>query len=168
MIVCPRQMALSSKLDEVLCPSSLLENPFIVSRLLPLNHIPVASLLCVASILKLEPNDWELIQCCIASAYVDVIQDFRFISICPSTLIISCAVQSGTIFEVHSFIRCLTNNNRFRIYQTSDGADYAACFEAAYDCIVAWRARHVRVLPVCQMDPGHVHVLNWPRPPGSE
>jgi hypothetical protein len=146
MIVVPRQRALSLKVNEVLCPSNLLQNPFLVSRVLPLNRIPVASLLCLPSILKLRPTQFELIQCCIASSHVDVIQDFGFISICPriaicpSTLIISSAAQSGTIFEVHDFVRLLTGNVRFSIYQISDCADYAACFEAIDDCIAAWRA----------------------------
>jgi hypothetical protein len=56
-----------------------------------------------------------MIQCCIASAHVDKIQDFGFIwicpriAICPLTLIISRTVQSGTIFQVGGFIRLLTS-----------------------------------------------------------
>jgi hypothetical protein len=103
-----------------------------VFRVLLLNCVPLASLLCVPSILRLKPAHRELIQCCIASAHFDVIQNFGFISIypriaiCRSTLIISCTVQPGTIFEVHDFIRLLTGKVRFPICHTSDGADCAA------------------------------------------
>lgn len=114
--------------------------------MLSFNRIPIATLLSVPSILKLKATQSEFIQHCIASAFVDVIQDFGFVSICPriaicpSTLIISHAARHGTIFEIHDFIRLLSGNVRFRLYQTSHGDDYAACFEVACDCIAVWRA----------------------------
>jgi hypothetical protein len=52
-------------------------------RVLLLNCIPLASLLCMPSILRLKPSHRELIQCCIVFAHFDVIQNFGFISICP-------------------------------------------------------------------------------------
>jgi GMP synthase PP-ATPase subunit len=55
-------------------------------------------------------------------------------------------VHHGTIFEIQEFIRLLTGDVRFRLYLTSDGADYAACFDVAYDCIAVWRA--LRFVPV--------------------
>jgi hypothetical protein len=55
MIVCPWHKGISPKLGEVLSPSSLLENPFPMFRVLLLNCIPIAHLLCMPSILRLNP-----------------------------------------------------------------------------------------------------------------
>jgi hypothetical protein len=142
----PRFLLLLNAIEDILSRSSLLRNPFLISRLLPYNLIPTSALTQIPILTKLKATEDEVAQCCRYSYDIDCLDLGKSSAISPhflifpTILIVKGVGLIGKLFEFGDFVGSLAGDARFCAYPTNDGNDFAMHFELMDQCIAVWRA----------------------------
>jgi hypothetical protein len=141
-----RSARLLAAVERLLSPDNLLSNVYLVSQMLPGNRAPVASLLSMRSIARLNPSVDEFIRAASRSKQFAVVPSLDGPCIVPSfpvlqnVLIIRSAGLTSTVFQIGTFLGRLAGGHRFVAYPTITGYDFAVNFEKVEACIATWRA----------------------------
>jgi hypothetical protein len=138
-------------LEDLLSQSSLPRDPYLVSRVVAPNLVPISVLASLQPLRKLKASEAEIIQCCTYS------YNFEFVHlgplkavathyvVVPAILIVKGIAALGTLSEFGSFLGSLIGDGSFWAYYTNDGADFAVGFQCWKQSLAAWRA--LKILP---------------------
>jgi hypothetical protein len=140
---------LLSQIESLLSPDSLLHNPYLVSRMVPIIQVPVRVLVSVEPIARLRPTEQDILECCNKSDQLDVAFSAHGASICTrfpvaqNVLIIRGIGLKATVFQIGSFIGSLNGKQQFMVYPTLSGYDFAVHFKTIETCIGVWRVLQI-------------------------
>jgi hypothetical protein len=143
-----RQSVILLQIEESLSPESLPSNPLLVSQVLPGNLLPIPALYAQPALLKLKAADYEVIQCCMHSKFVEVVSHSGFLvlklryTVIPSTLFVKKFTEETS--ELQRFITGIHGNSNFRVVKVGDGF-FRVNFDQTVDAIAVWRA--IKIIP---------------------
>jgi hypothetical protein len=150
-----RARFLLSLVDDLVSPSRLILNPFLLSCLTPSNRISVSDLAESPAFQRIGASEPEILECCAKSQFLDAIGNghvaLRY-DLRPQILIIKDASLIASAFEIRDFVRLIKGDPQFTAFPIADGQDIAVHFDSIEQCIAVWRALQLIPFRGCRLN----------------